>query len=162
MRNQPWHIQVLGSLIIHQEDRTITRFRSKRTGALLAYLVCHSSRDHPREELVELFWPESGASAGRASLRTALSSLRRQLEPPGVPTGSVLIADPVNIRLNPHSFTCDFTDFDSAMRSASRTSVPDQKILFLTRAIELYKGPLLPGYYEDWVLLARERLALLL
>jgi DNA-binding SARP family transcriptional activator len=39
--------------------------------------------------------------AGRDNLSTTLSSLRRQLEPAGVPAGSVLVADRQDVGLNP-------------------------------------------------------------
>ena len=54
---------------------------------LLAYLAYHSHRSHPREELIEFLWPESDPRAGSVSFRTALASLRRQLEPPDIPPG---------------------------------------------------------------------------
>ena len=65
--------------------RNLTRFRSRRTAALLAYLAYHPGRRHPRETLVERFWPDAPtAERARASLAVALSSLRAQLEPPGM------------------------------------------------------------------------------
>src|SRR6476661_8225889 len=73
-------IQLLGDLRIEQEGRIITRFRSRQTGALLAYLAFYVQRSHPRELLMELIWPGEALEAARDRLRVALSSLRRQLE----------------------------------------------------------------------------------
>src|SRR5215469_3973030 len=101
--NQPCFIELLGGLQIQQGVRVITRFHTQKTGVLLAYLACFLKRSHPREELIELMWPDSDLKDGRASLRMALSSLRRQLEPPGTPFNSVLLADRLNVRLNPQA-----------------------------------------------------------
>ncbi len=83
--NQPWYIQLFGTLRARQEDRIITRFRTQKTGALLAYLAYFRGRSHTRETLIELFWPDTELDSGRHSLSLALSSLRSLLEPPGVP-----------------------------------------------------------------------------
>jgi hypothetical protein len=96
-----WRISLFGGLKAERDGVTITRFRMQKTAALFAYLTLFLDRTHPREELTERFWPEGDVPAGHSSLRTALASLRRQFEPPGVPAGTVPLADAMNVRLNP-------------------------------------------------------------
>src|SRR5262245_37877560 len=102
-----WRIELLGGLRAVQGDRAITRFRTLKSGELLAYLAHHRQRPHPREVLIELLWPECDLAAGRNRLSTTLSTLRHQLEPPGVPLGAVLQADRSTIQLNPAMVTTD-------------------------------------------------------
>src|SRR5437868_5036616 len=94
-----WRIELLGGLRASHPGRAVTRFRTQRTGALLAYLAYHLSRSQPREELVELLWPDDDPDAGRHKLRVALSALRRELEPAGVPGGALLITDHFSVQL---------------------------------------------------------------
>src|SRR5947209_1836732 len=86
-------IELFGQLRATAGDRVITRFSTHKTAALLAYLALHSRQPGSREILIDLFWPEASAAAGRHSLSMAVSSLRKQLEPPGTPAGAVIIAD---------------------------------------------------------------------
>src|SRR6185369_9198231 len=91
--NPVWSFQLLGGFRARHEERTLSRFRTQKTAALLAYLSYHRHRSHPRETLVNLCWPEADPDSARHSLSLALSSLRSQLEPPGVPAGAVIVAD---------------------------------------------------------------------
>jgi predicted ATPase/DNA-binding SARP family transcriptional activator/class 3 adenylate cyclase len=160
-----WRIELLGGLSARQSSgargRTITRFQSRPTGLLLAYLAYHPQRSVPREELIELLWPECDPAAGRNRLSVALSSLRYQLEPPGSATGgslparAVLIADRHSVRLNPEAYTTDVAAFESLLQSASRPDTRTSRIERLQEAVELYRGDLLPGYFEEWCLLQR-------
>lgn len=154
--NHLWRIELFGGLRVLSGERVITRFRTHKTGALLAYLALSPGRCHPREELGDLLWPEADLGAGRLNLRVALSSLRRQMEPPGTPYGAVLIADRSKILLNPVSCATDVADFEAALASASRA---DSEAATLTQAVSLYRGDLLPEIYDDWALGERERLA---
>jgi DNA-binding SARP family transcriptional activator len=158
----PWRIELFGALTARQDDprgrRVVTRFRSHRTGVLFAFLALHPKRAHGREELIELLWPDYDLDAGRTSLRTALSSLRRQFEPPGTPAGSVLIADRTHARLNPAAITTDVAEFEAALRDAERSADDGHRVELLARAVELHQGPLLPGCYEAWILAERDRL----
>lgn len=158
MMNQPCFIELLGGLRVRQGDRVIARFRTQKTAALLVYLAYFWKRSHPREELIELLWPDTAPEDGRASLRTALSSLRHQLEPPGMPYNSVLIADRTNVRLNPDAVITDVERFESSVQAAACIAEIPQRVQALMQALELYRGPLLPGFYEDWALRERERL----
>ena len=102
-----WRIEMLGGLRAMQGDRVLTRFRSHKTGALLAYLAFYPHRSHPRDLLTDLLWPDDPLDAARMKLRTALASLRRQLEPPGVPAGAVIVASRLAVRLNPDAVATD-------------------------------------------------------
>src|SRR4051812_46762643 len=102
-----WRIDLLGGLRALGRDRAVTRLRTQKTGALLAYLALFRGRSHPREQLVDLLWPDHAPPGGRGRLREALSSLRRQLEPPGTPSGAVVVADRGAIGLDARRCTTD-------------------------------------------------------
>lgn len=155
----PWRIELLGRLRATQGDRVVTRFRARKTGLLLAYLAYYIQRPHPREALIDLLWPEADLSPGRGNLSKELSSLRRQLEPPGVPVGAVIVADHFAVQLNPAACVTDVAQFESALQSASRAGNDRDSVCRLVEAVELYAGELLPGYYEEWILQERQHLA---
>lgn len=158
-------IDLLGGLRVRQGDQVITRFSTQKTAALLAYLAFQASRassrgkPQPREQLIEMLWPSSALQAGRASLSMALSSLRHQLEPPGVPSATVLIADRFAVHLNPEVVETDVARFEKAMESARRTASPIERAAYLREVVESYSGSLLPGFYEDWIAAEQQRLA---
>jgi predicted ATPase/DNA-binding SARP family transcriptional activator len=149
---------MLGRFEVRQGSREIRRFRTQKTASLLACLALYRSRSHPREALIERFWPDSELQAARTNLSVALNALRRQLEPPGVPTGAVLITDHAQVRLNLTAFTTDVEDFESALRTAESETEAATRLASWTTAVDLYRGDLLPNSYEDWVLTERDRL----
>ena len=152
-------IQLFGQLCVRQPVRTITRFRTKKAAELLAYLACYRHRQHAREALIEMLWPEEEIEAARNRLSVELNSLRRQLEPPGVPAGAVLRADRTSVQLNPDACMTDVAEFEAALQAVGQTQDDAEQASLLTQAIDLYVGELLPGHYTEWVLTERERLA---
>jgi len=155
-----WSIQLLGGLQARLgSDLVVDRFRTRKAGSIFAYLAHNLKRDHGREELVEIFWPDAEIEAGRDSLRQVLSSFRRQLEPPGVvPAGAVLIAGRATARFNPDAVETDTAQFEALAKCARSASDPADKRLLLTAALELYLGEFLPGNFDDWALSERGRL----
>src|SRR5437899_2158248 len=119
--------QLLGELRVSLAGQETPRSFTHKIGGLLGYLACFLHRSHPRDLLIELFWPEVDVEAGRASLRSALPLLRRLLEPPGVSersegvpraaragthevgggTSSLLLVDRQTVRLDPQQVTTD-------------------------------------------------------
>jgi predicted ATPase/Tfp pilus assembly protein PilF len=137
---------MLGGLCVQRGEVTITRFRTHKAAALLAYLALHPRRQHAREELADRFWPEADLEAGRLSLRAALSALRREFD--DYSDDPLLVTHGNHsVSLNPAHYTTDVAEFEAAAR-AKRAG----------EARRLYLGPLLPGFYEDWALQERERL----
>lgn len=159
MLTEPWRITLFGGLQAAQAGRAIHRFQTAKTAELLAYLACFSRRAHARDELTEILWPESDPLDTRNRLRVALSSLRRQLEPPGIPAGSVLEADRATIRLNPAAFQTDVQDFEAGLKAAARAEEFACAEPHLTGAVSLYSGELLQGCDAVWLLGARETFA---
>src|SRR4028118_1483977 len=115
-------IELFNGLCVRIGTQTITRFRSQKTAELLAHLAFYSQRMHSREVLIGLLWPEFDTAAARKSLRVALSSLRHQLEPPGISPGSIIIAHPSAIGLNAGALVTDVAEFESALEASSRAS----------------------------------------
>lgn len=153
-----WRIRAFGALEAECAKNVVTRFESRKVGALLVYLAWRCDRLHPRETLVELLWPEEPLDVGRARFRQALSSLRGILEPPGVRPGTILVADRLQAGLAPGCVTTDLAEFETSLAAAAHGSV-EERAAALTRADELCRGELLPGYYDEWILAERQRLA---
>ncbi len=144
-------VEMLGGFRVLIEARSIDRFPTQKAAALLAYLAYYPKL-HSRDVLVDMLWRDAPLDAGRASLSQALSMLRRQLEPPGVPTGSVIVATKTHVGICPDSVETDVGAFHRALRLAKLDASQPEQIAALRDAADLYRGELLPGFYEDWVL----------
>jgi predicted ATPase/DNA-binding SARP family transcriptional activator len=174
---EPWRIEMLGGLRLRRGPRIITSFQSRQTGLLLAYLVCHSARAHPREELIDRLWPEASPEVSRHRLSQALSSLRKLLHtspsapaadpsapvpdgradvgrptPGSAPCPLPLVTDNASVRINPEVIDTDVAGFERAMRAAEASSAAGRRgeeEEHLERAVALYRGEFLAGYQQE-------------
>jgi predicted ATPase/DNA-binding SARP family transcriptional activator/Tfp pilus assembly protein PilF len=154
-----WRIELLGTLSASRGTQDIIRFKNSNIGECLAYCAYHIPKTTTREELAERIWPDADDERARQSLRQVLLALRRQLEPPDVPPGSVIIADKHSVRLNATAVTTDIADFKRESYRAEQAGPGQERVPLLAGAVELYGGDLLPGYDADWIVVERERLA---
>jgi DNA-binding SARP family transcriptional activator len=160
MGTSGWRIELLGGLQARREDGPVACFESRKAAALLARLAFAPDRARSRDALAEQLWPDEDGEAVRDRFRHALSALRRVLEPPGTTPGSVLRADRAEVGLVPGAVTTDLADFEAALRQAQTPpSAPERIVPLLRRALALYGGELLPGFYDEWITPERERLA---
>ena len=143
-----WTVRLLGRLEVVSDSVSLTRFRTLKAAALLAYLSLRKGQPQPREELMALLWPDASLEAARNNLSVVLSSLRHQLEPPGTVTERVFTADRQAIGIRAEALTTDIEAFQAAVRARR-----------WDEAATAYQGPFLAGFYDDWVLLQRETLA---
>ena len=150
-------IELFGSLRVFQDEQVHTRFRTHKAAWLLAYLALHLQQEHPREHLIDLFWPDMESKAGSDNLSTALSQLRRQLEPVGIPSHSIIVADRQQVRLNPETVRTDVSDFDRLIQETRHGNDLAAKAMLLKQAIGLYKGKVLPSCYEEWAIEEQRR-----
>jgi DNA-binding SARP family transcriptional activator/Tfp pilus assembly protein PilF len=143
--------QLLGAPRIKNEGQEIQLPYQKAT-ALLAYLVV-SGRPYTRVTLTSLLWSEVNENRARNSLRSALSTIRRE---PAFKT--ILITERDTIYLNSDTFSVDVVQFKSAIRH-------NQTIDGLTEALNLWQGPFLEGFdldgapaFDDWLRTMRDQL----
>jgi DNA-binding SARP family transcriptional activator len=158
MKDNLWRISLFGGLCAVRGETVVTHFETRKAAALLALLALNVGRPTPRELLADQLWPEEDVLTVRGRFRQALSTVRCILEPPGTPSGSVLVADRTDVRLNPAAVTVDVEAFESELRMALSANEAEACAL-LRQAVDRYVGELLPGYYEEPILIARDRLA---
>lgn len=136
-----WRIELFGGPRVVAPDGRITeRFPTQKTAALLAYLALHPSRPHSRELLAERFWPDRDPARSRNSLSSVLSALRG-------PLGEALVTDKLRVGLDPARIATDVAEFEAALHAGD-----------LAGAGKRLGAELLPGVYDDWAILERERL----
>lgn len=80
-------INLLGSFQVFRGDQVLTKFKSNKVRAVLAYLVAEADSSHHRSSLAGLLWPEYPEKTARRNLRDILSNLRqaigdREAQPP--------------------------------------------------------------------------------
>jgi DNA-binding SARP family transcriptional activator len=136
---------------------------SRQCLSFLAYLALHRDIDHPREVLIEKFWAGQEPARARSSLGSALCRLRRTLNFNG---SSYLELSPRGEpRLSSSApMWFDIVAFEAAIRPA--LAAPEGQLEReladgLSTGLAHYKGDLLLGWYDEWVLAERERLRML-
>src|SRR5436853_3765707 len=151
-------IRLLGDFSLIYADRQVTGLNSMRLQSLLAYLVLHRGVPQQRQRLAFLFWPDTTEAQARNNLRQLLHQVRQAF--PAVER--FLSADTHTLHWHPVTpFHLDVAEFEQALsllEAATRRN--DQQALqaALEQVDNLYRGELLPGCYEEWILPERERL----
>jgi DNA-binding SARP family transcriptional activator len=144
-------VKLLGQFNV-QLDGQLIDIPSRPAQTLLAYLVLHPHTAYRREMLAGLIWPDANESNARSNLRHALWRIRKGL---GELLGPELFpSDDLTLAFNPP------TDcwIDANLINGKATTATAQAAL--KAAVSAYQGELLPGFYDDWITLERERLQL--
>jgi serine/threonine protein kinase/tetratricopeptide (TPR) repeat protein len=137
-------VRLLGKFAVTLAGRPI-EIPSHPGQLLLAYLLLNAGKTHRREKLAGLLWPDSDEANARNNLRQTLWRLRQTLGE------DYILADKISVEFNPE---VDYQlDVDLLLNNAENSSTDE-----LIRIASAYQGSLLPGFYEDWVILEQERL----
>jgi len=152
------HLRLLGDFSLIYDDRQVTSLNTMRMQSLLAYLVLHRDVPQQRQHLAFLFWPETTEAQARNNLRQLLHQLRQAL--PAME--QFLSSDTHMLHWHPVTpFHLDVAAFEQTLALAdAATQRNDQHSLqtALAKADSLYRGELLPGCYDEWILPERDRL----
>ncbi|WP_276588174.1 AfsR/SARP family transcriptional regulator, partial [Amycolatopsis iheyensis] len=147
-------VSLLGEQVIADDTTGAVLTRSPRSVALVAHLVVHAGLAQPRRRIAGLFWPDSTDAQALTNLRRELHQLRRVL---GDPASLVVSGQDLCWRDTPSS-TVDVREFDVARRVALAAVEPAVVLAHAGAALAAYRGELLPGLADDWVLAARAEL----
>lgn len=148
-----WQVHLFGQFECVQGELPTHLPASSDARGLLAYLFLHKGRAYPRSVLAALIAPDYPEAQARHALSQALWHIRRAL--PGLletDSNQAGISALIDIQV-------DAIEFEALVKThLAGRSQPSAVLADLKRAIEQYRGDLLEGYYNDWVLLERERL----
>lgn len=149
-------VRLLGSYSLTWNGQPLALPQLHKARLLLSHLLLEEGRAIARERLVGLFWPERPEAAARRALSQALWQIRQALGPAADRVQSE--GERVALVLQPADYL-DVAEFRALYRALEPSVVPSaENVERLHRALALYQGDLLEGYYEDWVLFEQERL----
>src|SRR5215470_2108727 len=152
------HIRLLGDFSLIYADRQVTSINTMRLQSLLVYLVLHCGVPQQRQHLAFLFWPDTTEAQARNNLRQLLHQLRQAF--PAVE--HFLSTDTHTVHWHPVTpFHLDVAEFEEVLTLVDAATLPDDQRALqsaLERADSLYRGELLPGCYDEWILPERDRL----
>jgi WD40 repeat protein/basic membrane lipoprotein Med (substrate-binding protein (PBP1-ABC) superfamily)/DNA-binding SARP family transcriptional activator/energy-coupling factor transporter ATP-binding protein EcfA2 len=145
-------IHLLGQFKL-QANHLPLELPSRPAQSLLAYLALNAGVRYRREKLASLLWPEATETNARGYLRRVLWQMRKSLTSESLAWEDYLQISDIEVAFNDQS---DYwLDADLLLARAEVTPVDE-----LIEIVRLYHGELLPGFYDQWTVLERERLLL--
>jgi predicted ATPase/DNA-binding SARP family transcriptional activator/class 3 adenylate cyclase len=154
-------LALLGSPKIQRDGVALAGLTSSKAQALLFYLAV-TGGTHLRPMLVGLLWPNQLEASARNNLSKTLTHLRKTVSDHLDITRQSVAFDRESL------YWLDVEDFGRAVLAqpvSARTVSAQPDMERLARAVELYRGDFLEGFYvrqvpafEEWVLVQRARL----
>ncbi len=133
-------LALLGPPLVLRDGLPVT-FDTRKAIALLALLAV-TGREHSREHLADLLWPEADSAKGRASLRRTLSVTAAAM-------GAGLTISRAAVTLELAAVQVDVREFESLIARPDAAS--------LEQAVQLYRDDFLSGFvlrgcpdFEEW------------
>jgi DNA-binding SARP family transcriptional activator len=148
------HVNCLGDFQVFLNGNEIpsSEWKTKKVENLFKFLIVNRGQ-HLKEKVIETLWPKSDAKSGDASLRMALTHLRKTIELDGDAGESVILKRGM-IYLNPKiEIITDNELFDAVAQSILENTAGDNPAVLelLDYAVGLYKGGFLrENVYDDW------------
>ncbi|HFQ92704.1 MAG TPA: hypothetical protein ENK32_01745 [Anaerolineae bacterium] len=155
-------IYCFGSLQVYEDDHVIDEWASRKGKAIFKYLLMHRDRPVAKEQLMDLFWPNSHPDAARNNLNVAIYGLRQALRN-GYPDFSHIIFQDDCYILNPEMrLWVDVEAFEAHWRQGKiywQQNQPEQAVYEYQAAVSLYQGEFLAeDRYEEWIFPRRHQL----
>lgn len=138
-------LALFGPMQVLVQDQPLPHLRSRQSLWLLALLSLRHPRPVEREWLAGTLWPDSDQSQAFRNLRVVLSELRSAL---GAESWRLQSPSRHTLSLDLTGAEVDVRTFDAAVVSGQPSA--------LVQAIALYRGPLLEGCHQEWVVQERE------
>jgi DNA-binding SARP family transcriptional activator len=141
-------VRILGRFEVMRDGKLLT-IPTRNAQSLFAYLVLNAGNAQRRERLAGMLWPDSSEDNARSNLRHELWRLRKAM---GNEAEDYFRTDDLTIAFDStSSYALDVNKLENLPLESS--SVDD-----LIDALSAYQGELLPGFYDEWISVERERM----
>ena len=156
-------VRLFGKLSFKCDDETVHGLDACKLQELITYLLVFREAPHSRESLAALLWGDNSTAQSKKYLRQALWQLQRVLGSQSHnKDDSVFHVAPDWVSFNSDSdIWLDVAVFEQAFtvaREVTGKNLSVEQAHTLDKAINVYQGDLLEGWYQDWCLCERERL----
>jgi DNA-binding SARP family transcriptional activator len=154
-------IHLFGKFSVRHGEQSASGFDAYKEQELLSYLLLRRNRPHSRETLAGLLWGDASTEKSKKYLRQALWHIQAALDArPG--GGAVLTVEHDWVQLNAcNALWLDVEVFEHTymlVHDRRGTDLDAERLGALQGAVQIYRGDLLEGWYQDWCLYERERL----
>jgi DNA-binding SARP family transcriptional activator len=156
-------IHIFGKFCVRRNEQVLDGFDARKVQELFCYLLLHRDHSLPRETLASILWPDTTTSQSKKNFRQALWQLQSALGSQIASANDrLLLVEPDWVKLNSEAdLWLDVAVFEQVYNLVQKS--PSQELnsstaQLLQDTVQLYQGPLLEGWYQDWCLLERERL----
>jgi DNA-binding SARP family transcriptional activator len=160
MPNLQFHL--FGKFAADCDEQPLKGLDASKDQELLSFLLIRSNQHHGREALAAMLWGDNSTERSKKYLRQSLWHLQAILDSVGGKQPAPLLIEHDWLRVNPANPPwCDVGEFEKAVASAEGIpgkQLTDTQAGILKSAVAQYRGDLLAGWYQDWVLFERERL----
>lgn len=157
------NIFLFGKFQAMRGEVSLAGLESQKVQELFCYLLLSRHRHHPRESLADLLWPHNSTAQSRTYLRKTLWQLQTALNCHKQHFNDcALVVEPNWVKIDKHAdIWIDVEEFENAfllVQGIPGKILDVRRFDILKNAVDLYKGDLLEGWYQDWCLYERERL----
>lgn len=156
------HFHLFGKFAADCDEQPLKGLDASKDQELLSFLLIRSNQHHGREALAAMLWGDNSTERSKKYLRQSLWHLQAILDSARGKQPAPLLIEHDWLRINPANPPwCDVQEFEKAVASAE--GIPGKQLNqwqagILKSAVAQYRGDLLAGWYQDWVLFERERL----
>ena len=147
-------IRLLGQYAVAVNGQPLAPLPTERSRLLLAYLALHPT-PQPRSHLIGLLWPDLPEKQARRRLTQEMWRINNELSKVGLTATLTAQGDAIQFAVGV-DVVCDAHQLQTLLERCqveNLTTWPS-----LAELTTLQRGELLPGYFDDWILVARERL----
>jgi DNA-binding SARP family transcriptional activator len=156
-------IRLFGRFDVRSGEQPVAGLGANKVQTLLCYLLLFRDRPYTREHLAGLLWGDCTTSQSKKYLRKTLWQLQTALDSHPTPgKNPLLLVGPEWVQLNQKAdFWLDVLLLEQVfalVQGVAGSTLDAPCAETLQRAVDLYRGDLLEGWYQDWCLYERERL----
>lgn len=138
----------------------------KKSKILLVYLMSDPNQIHTKDEIMDIFFDDMPADKADVAYHSTIYNIRSALKIYDIKSDKpkrskdktydynpqYILYEDKSLRLNPDFYyTSENVEFEKLYNKTKLPSLSvEEKITHSVKAIELYKGDFLPGYYDSW------------
>ncbi len=156
-------VHLFGEFRVLYDNQPLSGFEVRKVQELFCYVLLHRDRSHTREMLSAMLWGDTSPSQSKANLRKTLWQLQAALNQ-GSQHGApiALLMEGERVYFNSEAdLWLDVRALEEAYTIAR--GQPGERMSHscaeaVEHALQMYRGELLDGWYQEWCLYERERL----